>query len=160
MDDTAPYSESYELGKIVAIGAAAASGLVFSLVILLFLASQISYHPSSNTDTITEMMGYTEFFVFAVISYFGAAVLSWIFRATLANHIVAWLPISFFGSVVFCFAFLFRVWISDPASGSFLGFAKFSSVASLAIFLITGTFAAIGSVIYSAWKVKTDLKLN
>src|SRR5687768_7190076 len=101
MNEKPPFAECYEPARIVTVGAAATSGLIFSVVFILFLGSQFSYHhPPFTTDTIGQMVGYAEFFVFAVVSYFGVAlaVLRW---KALANYIPSWLPIPLMGSAVF-----------------------------------------------------------
>lgn len=113
MDAHPKYLATYELQRVILFAAAASSSLIFSVLFLFFLGSLISSHnPSYFTDTISEMMGYAEFFVFAFASYFLVSVLIWRFRKYFSKIVVSWLPIAVIGSFTFSGSFLFRIWIS------------------------------------------------
>lgn len=108
------YRADYELRKIILFGAVGSSSLIFSILFLLFLGSQISTHHSIvATDTISEMMSYAEFFFFAFFSYFLAAILIWRLSDGFSKFVVSWLPISLIGSIVFSVLFPLRVWLSS-----------------------------------------------
>ena len=110
------YRATYELRRVIFFGAVASSGLIFSVAGLLFLDSQFSLHPGFSADTISEMMGYAEFFLFAYASYFAASVVvSW-GSESLSRFSVSWLIVSVLGSITFSVAFLLRIWISSLAN--------------------------------------------
>lgn len=114
MSERLGYRLSYDLRQVMLFGAVASSSLIFSVLFLFFLGSQLSsHHPGYSIDTITEMMGYAEFFLFAYGSYFAAAVLVWRYADCFSKISVSWLPITLFGSIVFSISFLMRVWVSD-----------------------------------------------
>jgi hypothetical protein len=94
-------------------GSAGSCGLIFSVLLLLFLGSRFHSHSDFSTDTISEMMGYAEFFLFAFGSYFSAAVMIWRLRNYFSKFVVSWLPIALFGSIVFSVSFLLMVWVSS-----------------------------------------------
>jgi hypothetical protein len=107
------YRESYELHRIVLFGAAGSCSLIFSMAFLLFLGSRISSHPSYSTDTISEMIGYAEFFLFAFSSYFAASIIVWRYTDCFSRLSVSWLPVTLVGSIAFSVSFLLRVWVSS-----------------------------------------------
>ena len=112
MDGHQNYRATYDLRRVILFGAVASSSLIFSVLFFLFLGS-FSSHPGYSTDTISEMMGYAEFFLFAYGSYFAAAVLVWYSASHVSKAASSWLPIVVFGSILFSASFLIRVWISD-----------------------------------------------
>lgn len=113
MSERLDYRTSYDLRRVTLFGAAASSSLIFFVMFLFFLDAQISSHHYYSTDTISEMMSYAEFFLFAYSSYFAAAVLVWRYADYLAKFSVSWLLISLFGSIAFSVASLLRLWISS-----------------------------------------------
>ncbi|MBX3267917.1 MAG: hypothetical protein KF831_14555 [Acidobacteria bacterium] len=116
MDGRQNYRSSYELRRVIFFGAVASSSLIVSVLFLYYLGSQVSSHPGYSTDTISEMMGYAEFFLFSYGSYFAAAVIVWSYSDYFSKKTVSWLPIALFGSILFSTSFLLRVWISDLLS--------------------------------------------
>lgn len=112
------YRATYELRRTILFGAVASGSLIFSVLFLLFLSSHILYHHSLSTDTISEMMGYAQFFLLAYASYFTAAVLVWRCAEYFSRYSVSWLIISLFGSVAFSFSSMAFLWISSPANPS------------------------------------------
>src|SRR5688572_5832853 len=106
------YQSTYDLRRVILLGAVASSSLIFSVLFFLFLGS-FSSHPGYSTDTISEMVSYAEFFLFAYGSYFATATLVWYFASHLSKAASSWFPIVLFGSILFSASFLIRVWISD-----------------------------------------------
>jgi hypothetical protein len=113
MDEQQQYAASYDLQKVILFGATGSCSLIFSVFFLLFLGSQISSHPGLSTDTINEMVGYAEFFLFAFASYFSASIFVWRFSGYFSRSAVSWMPIALLGSIAFSISFLLRVWVSS-----------------------------------------------
>lgn len=113
MAEAPKYLPSYELRGVILFGATGSCSLIFSVLSLLFLGSQISSHPSLSTDTISEMMDYAEFFLFVFAAYFSMSVFVWRFQNYFAKFSISWLPIMLFGSVTFSVSFLLRGWLSS-----------------------------------------------
>ena len=109
MDASQWFQRSYTIRRVVAFGAAGTSSVILPFVLLLFASSQISLHPGRDTDTVNEMMGYVEFFLFASASYFGSAMLAWKFREHLQKYLTSWLTISLLGSITFSALLLSRL---------------------------------------------------
>jgi len=113
MEGRQNWIESYDLRRIILFGSAGSCSLIFSVLFLLFLDAQTSSHPGLSTDTISEMMSYAEFFLFAFGSFFAASILVWHYTDFFSRFSVSWLLISIIGSTAFSVSFLFRVWISS-----------------------------------------------
>ena len=109
MDGSQWFQRSYTIRRVVAFGVAGSSSVILPFVLLLFASSQISLHPGPDTDTVYEMMGYVEFFLFASGSYFGAAILAWKFREHLQKYLASWLAIAVLGSITFSVLLLSRL---------------------------------------------------
>lgn len=82
----------------------------------------MSDHLGNYTDTLGEMMGYIEFFLFAFGSYFAAAVIVLRVADRLSRLGASWPLVALFGSIIFSVGFVLRIWISsvvnDPARSS------------------------------------------
>lgn len=113
------YRATYELRRTILFGAVASSSLIFSVLFLLFLSSQISYHHSLSTDTISEMMGYAQFFLIAYASYFAAAVFVWRHAEYFSRFSVSWFLICLFGSVAFSIVSTLLIWITSIEENPF-----------------------------------------
>jgi len=113
MKDKRNDPSSYELRPVIIYGAAASSSLLLLLLILLFLNSQISDHIGPSTDTIGEMMGYAEFFIFSFASYFATSVFVWRHANYFSRFGPSWLPIALLGSITFSVSFYLLIWVSS-----------------------------------------------
>ena len=156
MVESSSYIDSYDLRKVILFGAAGSSGVIFSFLFLAFLGSRgSSHHQPISTDTIGEMMGYAEFFFFAFVSYFAAAVFVWKMRSLFSNSVISWIPISSIGSMFFSISFFSWVWfLSVPSPQgvpppSFMYVLLFAMVCGVALTVITG----VSSAIASAWNI-------
>jgi len=109
---------TYEPRRVIFFGAVASSSLIFSLVFLLFLGSQVSQHPGTSTNTLGEMMGYIEFFLFAFGSYFAAAVIVLRGADRLSRFGASWPLVAVLGSFIFSVTFVLRIWMSSGANNS------------------------------------------
>ncbi len=171
MPNSSDFSDSYEIPRIAMFGAAGSSALIFSVLFLLFLSSQISHHPPLSTNTISEMTGYAEFFLFAFASYFVTALAVLNLRKILQRFVTSWIPISLFGSLIFCLAIFTRTWISDVVDyregnpfrsppGTYLSMVVFALVTTPILAFVAGIFSAIVSAICSTWDSRTELHLD
>lgn len=113
MTEKQNYLDSYEVQQVVLFGAAGSSSVIFSVLFLFFLDSWISPHPGTSIDTISEMMGYVEFFFLTFASYFSASVLIWRLSSLFATWTISWLPIALLGSLLFSLLFSMRIWIES-----------------------------------------------
>lgn len=156
---------------VILFGAVGSAGLIFSVLFLFFLGSQISSHPPMSTDTISEMMGYAEFFLFSFTSYFVVAISILKLRNVFQRYVPGWVPISLFGSLIFCLSFFTRVWISEVSAyregdpfrspaPTYVSVIISALVVASILTLVIGTFSAIASAIYSGLNAKTEIELN
>ena len=161
-----PFLDEYQLARIITTASAAAFGSFFPAILLLFLSSQTtSHHPPFNTDTIGEMIGYTEYFFFVIAAYFGSAVLIWNSRGFWSQFVPAWFPISVIGSFVFCFTFFTRVWVeavyssnvdSSASAGSFLGLLGACFIVSFVLSISSGIFASVSMILLPTGRIKPE----
>lgn len=162
------YLDSYNNQRIVLFASTGSAALISTVLLLLFLGSQISDHPPVSTDTISEMMGYAEFFLFAFASYFSVALFTSWKKNIFSRLSASWLPIAMFGSIVFSFSFMFRVWVSAKMTyregnpyqnrpGSFLFLLAFALAVGVVISIITGVCCYVASFIVGTNKSDDSL---
>lgn len=168
MSGEEPFGSTYGIEKIVIAGSGAVVGLLLPLVTLLFLSSRLtSHHPPFTSDTIGEMVGYTELFLFIIVAYFGSAIGIWSTRGLWSKFFHSWLPISIVGSFIFSFSFLIRVWLEAIATyqsgmaentppGTFWELLVFAGKASIILSISSCIFAFMAGVISSMWRTDTD----
>ncbi len=168
MSSEEPFRSSYSIEKIVIAGSGAAVGLLLPLVTLLFLSSRLtSHHPPFTADTIGEMVGYAELFLFIIGAYFGSAIGIWSTRRLWSKFFPSWLPISIVGSFIFSFSFFIRVWVEAIATyqpgtgentppGTFGALLVFSGIASIILSISSCIFAFTAGSISSMWRTDTD----
>lgn len=171
MNPRTDFSVQYALRNIIFCGAVASASVIFSVLFLLFLNSYISPHPPFITDTVSEMMGYAEFFGFTFGSYFVVTVVTWNLRQTLQRFFPSWLPIAVGGSLLFCFSFFTRVWIEtmlryDP-SNPFAQPPPTYAVILLSVLItacvltvVTGAVTAFASNVYADREPPPELHLD
>ena len=149
-------SNLYELRRLLMLGGAGASS-----VILIFLFGQYISHDTNFNEpsTIDEMMGYFEFFLFAVSSFFFAALLVWSQRKLFKKIGVPWVLIAAIGSVTSSVTFSIYVTLNhilnygshDPFMPlpPLLNVLLFVLFCSCFFFLISAPATALASSVYS-----------
>ena len=162
------YQASYELRPLILFGSVASGSVIFSVLFVIFLGSQVSSHQGLSTDTISEMMGYAEFFLFAFGSYLLIALLILWRKEYLSRIIASWLPIATFGSFLFSYSFLFRSWASavltykegDPFQqrpGSFISFLSISLFVAAILSSITVITCYVAAYVSRSTKSNNEL---
>ncbi|HKP68980.1 MAG TPA: hypothetical protein VJV05_06830 [Pyrinomonadaceae bacterium] len=106
---TPDYAESYKVRPVILFGGIGSLGIIFFYLFSIYLTSD--HHPLGYANTIDEMMSYTMFFSFAIISFILASFVVRRFRERLTRLVVSWLPVAILGSVIFSFSFNLATWL-------------------------------------------------